>query len=150
RERRALTWLARQAAAPRPSNAPSASGTATAAPNAACRTKNTGHGTGSNCTSTGRCRAPFGFDTFEELVTNPEGLAYPDYAKFRGIAVSEPGVMNEREYDLLTVRPDGRRHNRDGGNSDSATRSQNRDGVSVDKARWLRAIDGADPFVRRL
>lgn len=46
-----------------------------------------------------------GFRTFEEFVTSPEGLRFPDYAKFRSIAISEPGIMNEREYELLTTAP---------------------------------------------
>jgi hypothetical protein len=35
----------------------------------------------------------------------PEGIGYPDYPKFRGIAISEPEIMTEREYDLLTTAP---------------------------------------------
>jgi hypothetical protein len=37
-----------------------------------------------------------GFRTFEEFVTSPEGLLFPDYPKFRGIALSEPGIMTSR------------------------------------------------------
>jgi hypothetical protein len=44
-----------------------------------------------------------GFRTFEEIVTSPEGLCFPDYPKFRAVAISEPGILNEREYDLLTA-----------------------------------------------
>jgi hypothetical protein len=46
-----------------------------------------------------------GFRTFEEFVVSPEGLGYPDYLKFRGVALSDPGAMTEREYDLLTLAP---------------------------------------------
>jgi hypothetical protein len=47
-----------------------------------------------------------GFCTFEEFVTSPEGLCFPDYAKFRAMATLEPWVLTEREYDLLTIAPD--------------------------------------------
>ncbi len=86
-----------------------------------------------------------GFRTFEELVTTPapDGLGYPNYAKFRGIAISEPGIMNEREYDLLTASPEGK------GGADK-TPLTGSGGLSPDKSRWLRAIARADPLVRRL
>jgi hypothetical protein len=52
------------------------------------------------------CR-DIGFRTFEKFVTAPapEGLGFPDYPRLRALAVSEPGVMNAREYDLLTAAP---------------------------------------------
>jgi hypothetical protein len=43
-----------------------------------------------------------GFSTFEEFVTSPEGLCYPDYAKFRTLALSDPHRLAEEEYDQLT------------------------------------------------
>lgn len=50
-----------------------------------------------------------GFRTFAEFVAAPppEGLGFPDYPKFRAIALSEPQVMSEREYDLLTAPREG-------------------------------------------
>jgi hypothetical protein len=32
-------------------------------------------------------------------------FGFGDYTRFRNIAISEPGIMNEREYDLLTAAP---------------------------------------------
>src|SRR5262245_26685841 len=46
-----------------------------------------------------------GFRTFEEFVTDPEGLGYSDYGKFRHMVLSEAGIMNERQFDLLTAAP---------------------------------------------
>jgi len=49
-----------------------------------------------------------GFRTFEEFVTaipQEGGLGYPDYVKFRTIAISDRTILNEREYDLLTAIP---------------------------------------------
>lgn len=46
-----------------------------------------------------------GFRTFEEFVTSPDGLTYPSYEKFKGMALSDPDAMKEREYDLLTAAP---------------------------------------------
>lgn len=93
-------------------------------------------------------RNGLGFRTFEEFVTSPEGLAYPDYAKFRGIAISEPGIMNEREYDLLTAAPDGRRDNKRGGKDDSSATRTNHLGAT--RVKQLRAISRAPGLVRQL
>jgi hypothetical protein len=87
-----------------------------------------------------------GFGTFEAFVTSPDGLQYTDYAKFRGMAVSEPGVMNEREYDLLTKAPDGRRDNKRGGKDDSSTGDVNQSRL----ATRLRAINRAPALIRGL
>lgn len=89
-----------------------------------------------------------GFRTFEEFVTSPDGLAYPDYGKFRAVAVSEPGVMTEREYDLLTAAPAPTPA--EAGKRKGCRPSQQPPGVSRDKTAWLRAISRADPLVRGL
>lgn len=89
------------------------------------------------------------FRTFEQFITTPppDGIGYPDYAKFRGLAISEPGVMNEREFDLLTTAPDDRRENKRGGKVDSSPRATNQ---SKDTIARLRNISRADPFIRNL
>jgi hypothetical protein len=53
-------------------------------------------------------------------------LHYPDYPKFKGMALSEPGVMNPREYDLLTVRDDWRKYNGNKEISDSLHYEENK------------------------
>jgi hypothetical protein len=73
-------------------------------------------------------------------------LQYPDYAKFRGMAVSDPTAMGEREYDLLTTAPDGRRDNKRGGKDDSCPRSTNQSR----QTKRLRAIARAPTFIRSL
>lgn len=89
-----------------------------------------------------------GFRTFEEFVTTPqpEGLGFPNYQRFRGIAVSEPGIMTEREYDLLTAAPALKLKRAD----DSDIRPSRTSEVGKDKAVWLRSIARADPFIREL
>src|SRR5205823_1319180 len=44
-----------------------------------------------------------GFHSFAEFVTSPEGLAFPDYARFWSLAVMEPGIMSEREFGERTA-----------------------------------------------
>jgi hypothetical protein len=63
-------------------------------------------------------------------------------------AVSEPGIMNEREYDLLTAAPALPK----GANRDrlGSLPGSNTNNVSKDKATWLRSIRQGDPFVRGL
>jgi hypothetical protein len=89
-----------------------------------------------------------GFRTFEEFVTSPEGLAFPDYPKFRGMALSEPGVMNEREFDLLTKAPALTREEA-GGEKGKEKNSQASQG-DLFKAKRMRAIGRAPALVRRL
>jgi hypothetical protein len=86
-----------------------------------------------------------GFRTFEEFVTSPEGLTYPDYPKFRGMALSEPGIMNEREYRLLTATPD-----RMGARTDREPHAPGARGSTPRTTTQLRAIKRAPPLVRKL
>lgn len=84
-----------------------------------------------------------GFLTFEEFVTSPEGLAYGDYPKFRGMALSEPRIMNSREYDLLTATPAKR---------EQGSRDKEESALSLPSrsTNSLRAIKRADPYFRDL
>jgi hypothetical protein len=89
-----------------------------------------------------------GFRAFVEFVTAPppDGLGFPDYPKFRGIAVSEPGIMNEREYDLLTATPAMSREEagKEKGHATGALPFHDR------TVARLRAINRAPALVRKL
>jgi hypothetical protein len=72
----------------------------------------------------------------------PWGLG-TDYPRFRALAVSEPGVMNAREYDLLTAAP-----SRQGERSELPAPGAG--SVGVRRVHQLRAIARAPALVRRL
>lgn len=90
-----------------------------------------------------------GFRTFAEFVTAPppEGLGFPDYPKFRAISLSEPAVMSEREYDLLTAP----REKGVGGRPKAGENPNRRDeGFTSPRETRLRAIRRAPAKVQEL
>jgi hypothetical protein len=90
-------------------------------------------------------REGHGFRTFEEFVTSPEGLRYGDYQKFRAVAISESGIMNGREYDLLTAAPV-----RDGGRPEKNPSPRRTGLTGTSKTKRLRAINRAPALIRKL
>jgi hypothetical protein len=91
-----------------------------------------------------------GFRTFEEFVTDPEGLSYDLYPKFKALAVSDPGTMNEREYDLLTATPALKVESFAPRDPDATASSQRHQDSTNRTTRRLRAISRAPVLIRKL